>query len=146
MADNLTQKQEAFCLAYIETGNAAEAYRRAYDVRAATLHSSIYVNASKLMADAKIKQRVRELQAEAAETALYTKQKAFEEYEAARQLALQVENPSAAVAAVTGKVKLFGMDAPSKFEHGGPDGAPLAPPVIQVIAVPSNATSPDQAT
>jgi phage terminase small subunit len=146
MADNLTQKQEAFCLAYIETGNAAEAYRRAYDVRAATLHSSIYVNASKLMADAKIKQRVRELQAEAAETALYTKQKAFEEYEAARQLALQVENPSAAVAAVTGKVKLFGMDAPSKFEHGGPDGAPLTPPVIQVIAVPSNATSPDQAT
>ena len=28
----LTQKQEAFALAYVETGNAAEAYRRAYDV------------------------------------------------------------------------------------------------------------------
>jgi phage terminase small subunit len=27
----LTQKQEAFCLAYIETGNASEAYRRAYN-------------------------------------------------------------------------------------------------------------------
>ena len=28
---NLTPKQEAFCLAYIETGNASEAYRQAYD-------------------------------------------------------------------------------------------------------------------
>jgi len=28
----LTLKQENFCLAYIETGNASEAYRRAYDV------------------------------------------------------------------------------------------------------------------
>lgn len=27
----LTAKQEAFCLAYIETGNASEAYRRSYD-------------------------------------------------------------------------------------------------------------------
>jgi len=27
----LTPKQEAFCLAYIETGNASEAYRKAYD-------------------------------------------------------------------------------------------------------------------
>ena len=28
---SLTPKQEAFCLAYMETGNASEAYRRAYD-------------------------------------------------------------------------------------------------------------------
>ena len=27
----LTPKQEAFCLAYLETGNASEAYRQAYD-------------------------------------------------------------------------------------------------------------------
>ena len=31
MADKLTPKQEAFVLAYIETGNASEAYRRAYN-------------------------------------------------------------------------------------------------------------------
>ncbi|TIS17849.1 MAG: hypothetical protein E5X10_01890, partial [Mesorhizobium sp.] len=30
--DELTQKQEAFCLAYVETGNASEAYRRSCDV------------------------------------------------------------------------------------------------------------------
>jgi len=28
---NFTPKQDAFCLAYIETGNASEAYRRAYN-------------------------------------------------------------------------------------------------------------------
>ena len=31
MAQELTPKQEKFALAYIETGNAAEAYRIAYD-------------------------------------------------------------------------------------------------------------------
>lgn len=31
MACDLTPKQEAFCFAYVETGNASEAYRRAYD-------------------------------------------------------------------------------------------------------------------
>lgn len=28
---NLTAKQEAFCIAYLETGNATDAYRRSYD-------------------------------------------------------------------------------------------------------------------
>lgn len=32
MADALTPKQEAFVRAYLETGNATEAYRRSYDV------------------------------------------------------------------------------------------------------------------
>ena len=31
MANKLTAKQHAFCLAYLETGNATEAYRRAYN-------------------------------------------------------------------------------------------------------------------
>ena len=42
MAD-LTAKQEAFALAYVETGNAAEAYRRAYDVRAVKRPIGFYV-------------------------------------------------------------------------------------------------------
>lgn len=127
MSDELTPKQEAFCVAYIETGNAAEAYRRAYDVKAATQHSTIYVKASELLRNGKITVRVKELQSLAADTALYTKQKAFEEYEVARQLALEKENPGAAIAAVTGKVKLFGLDAPQKVqtEHTGKDGGPI---------------------
>lgn len=63
---DLTPKQEAFALAYIETGNASEAYRRAYDVRPDTKPESVWVNASKILSDAKVSQRVSELATEAA--------------------------------------------------------------------------------
>ena len=33
MARPLTEKQEAFCRAFVETGNASEAYRRSYDAK-----------------------------------------------------------------------------------------------------------------
>jgi len=138
--DALTQKQEAFALAYVETGNAAEAYRRAYDVKAATQHSTIYVAASELMRNPKIRVRVGELQSQAAELALYTVKDAFTEYEAARVLAVQEANPSAAVAAVKGKVALFGLDAParSKTEHTSPDGS-MTPQAVTINMTPEQA-------
>ena len=135
MSDSLTPKQEAFALAYVETGNAAEAYRRAYDVKAATQHSSIYVAASKLLDNTKIMQRVANLQKQAADMCLYTVKDAFTEYEVARKLALQTGNPSAAVSAVNGKVKLFGLDQPQKIDHTSSDGTMT--PVVQ-YALPAN--------
>ncbi len=135
----LTPKQEAFALAYVETGNAAEAYRRAYDVRAATQHSSIYVAASKLLDNPKIRKRIGQLQSQAAEMCLYTVKDAFLEYEAARQLALQNENPSAAVSAVTGKVKLFGLDQPQKIDHTSNDGSLYPTRIIIEAATPQDA-------
>lgn len=62
----LTPKQEAFALAYVETGNASEAYRRAYSA-AKMKPASIAVAASKLIADPNITLRVQELQGKAAE-------------------------------------------------------------------------------
>ena len=129
----LTPKQEAFALAYVETGNAAEAYRRAYDVKAATQHSSIYVNASKLLDNAKIMQRVRTLQEQAADMCMYTVKDAFTEYEGARQLALEQDTPSAAIAAVNGKVKLFGLDQPTKVDHTT-NGKDMSPNLITLRA------------
>ena len=56
----LTQKQENFCLAYIETGNAREAYRRAYD--AENISQAVISNkASLLLARGDIGVRVAEL-------------------------------------------------------------------------------------
>jgi phage terminase small subunit len=136
---DLTPKQEAFALAYVETGNAAEAYRRAYDVRAATQHSSIYVAASKLLDNAKIMQRVADLQKQAADMCLYTVKDAFTEYEIARQLALQVENPSAAVSAINGKVKLFGLDQPQKVDHTSSDGTMTPTRIVIEAAKPDDA-------
>ncbi len=49
----LTPKQEKFCLAYLETGNASEAYRRAYNaakMKAATVNR----NAKALLDNTKI--------------------------------------------------------------------------------------------
>lgn len=58
----LTPKQEAFCRFYIETGNASEAYRRAYNAEKMK-DTTIHVKASELLADGKVAVRVAELQA-----------------------------------------------------------------------------------
>lgn len=115
--DRLTPKQEAFCLAYMETGNAAEAYRRAYDVAEKARDSWVYVEACQLLDNPKIAGRVTKLQDQAAELAHYTVRAAFEEYEAARALAMVGKNAAAAIAAVTGKVRLFGLEQPKRTKH-----------------------------
>ena len=61
----LTLKQEAFAMAYMETGNACEAYRRAYNADRMN-RNSIEVNASKLLNGTKVALRVTELREEAA--------------------------------------------------------------------------------
>lgn len=60
MSNNkLTPKQDAFVLAYLETGNASEAYRRAYDVRR-MLPTTINNTACLLLKQPNIAERVRE--------------------------------------------------------------------------------------
>lgn len=74
---SLTPKQEAFCLAYLETGNASEAYRRAYNA-SKMKPNSINVNASKLLADAKVTLRLKELNESAVSSAVMTRKEALE--------------------------------------------------------------------
>jgi phage terminase small subunit len=112
MADGLTPKQEAFCRGYLETGNATEAYRRAYDVDPNSRDSWLHVEACQLLGSPKITRRVEELQDEAARLSIYTVMKASQEYEDARALAMDAGNPAAAVSAISGKVKLFGLERP----------------------------------
>lgn len=139
MADEaLTPKQEAFCLAYLETGNGAEAYRRAYDVKAAAQHQTIYSAASELLRNPKITHRLEELQSLAVQVSLYTINKAYDELEAARKLAMSedVSNPSAAVSAITQKMKLFGMEKTGKMqvEHTGTNGGAIE--IVSRIVAP----------
>jgi phage terminase small subunit len=58
----LTPKQEAFCLAYQETGVAATAYRKAY-ASASMSPASIHREAHELLKNPKITARLQELQA-----------------------------------------------------------------------------------
>ena len=105
---NLTQKREAFCLAYIETGNQSDAYRAAFDAENMKAET-VYKRASELMTNGEIKGRISELQAQAVERSLVTVQSLTEELEEARALALQEGQSAAAVSASMGKAKLHGL-------------------------------------
>lgn len=107
----LTIKQEAFCQAYIETGNASEAYRTAYAADKMK-PEAVHVNASKLLDNAKVALRLSELQSEIKQRHNVTVDSLIAELEEARLSALRAETPqsSAAVAATMGKAKLTGLD------------------------------------
>lgn len=109
-AVSLTPKQEAFAQAYVETGNASEAYRRAYNAEKFK-PESVNVNASKLLADAKVSQRVEQLRADLAERHKITVDDLIAELEEARGIALTAAKPqsAAAVSATLGKAKLLGL-------------------------------------
>ncbi len=69
--NNLTPKQERFCLSYMETGNASEAYRRSYD--ASKMKSeTINRNAKALLDNSKIATRLAEIRKPAVEAAQIT--------------------------------------------------------------------------
>ncbi len=58
----LTPKQEAFCLRYLETGNASEAYRRSYDIKSMKTET-VNRTAKELLDNPKIAARLAHLSA-----------------------------------------------------------------------------------
>lgn len=125
MARKLTDKQEAFAYAFVETGNASEAYRAAYDVGANAKPAGIWANASKLMADPRIAERVAETRAQLQEARHFTVLAAMDELEQARSNAMDNSQFSAAVSAVNAKVKLAGLDKPIRIQEVGPSVEPV---------------------
>lgn len=117
---SLTQKQETFCQAYIETGNASEAYRTAYAADKMK-PESVNRKAKELLDNGKIAARIAELQGEIKQRHNVTVDSLIKELEEARQSALTAETPqsSAAVAATMGKAKLTGLDKVIVELHGG---------------------------
>lgn len=73
----LSKKQELFCLALAETGNAAAAYRKVYTVGKTTLPQSVWACASRLAALPQVRARVRALQDAAALESVYSIREAF---------------------------------------------------------------------
>ena len=123
----LTPKQEAFCRAYIETGNASEAYRRAYDA-ANMKPATVNRKAVELLENGKVTARLTEYRLAAQERHEVTLDSLVQELEQARVLAMAKEAPSAAIAASMGKAKLLGLIL-DRAEHSGKDGVPLVPDV-----------------
>lgn len=73
----LTAKREAFCLAYLELGNASEAYRRSYNA-SKMKDKQVWEEASKLLAIPMVAQRISELNQKAVSHAVMTRQRALE--------------------------------------------------------------------
>lgn len=123
----LTPKQEKFAQVYVETSNASEAYRQAYDA-SKMKQESIAVNASKLLANTNVTLRVQTIREELAKESQIGLKQLLEELEQARQAALTAESPqsSAAVAATMGKAKLLGLDK-QIIDHQSSDGS-MSPP------------------
>lgn len=121
----LTAKQEAFCVAYFETGNATEAYRRSYDVEN-TSPPVINNKASALLARDDIRVRIEQLRAPIMKKAKITVEDLLRELEEARTVAMTCETPqsSAAIAATMGKAKLLGLDK-QIVELSGKNGGPI---------------------
>lgn len=132
----LTPKQEAFCQAYIETGNASEAYRTAYAADKMK-PESVNRKAKELLDNGKIAARVAELQGEIKQRHNVTVDSLLAELEETRQKALSAETPqsSAAVAATMGKAKLVGLDK-QIVDHTSSDGTMTPQPtIIQLLPV-----------
>lgn len=108
MATGLTVKQEKFCKKYLETGNASEAYRQAYDAKGMKA-DVINVKACQMLKQDKIAVRVKELQSLHQKRHEVTVDSIVGELEEARSLALITEQPSAAVSASLGKARLHGL-------------------------------------
>ncbi len=106
---SLTPKQEAFCLAYLETGNASEAYRSAYNT-SKMKPETVSNNAYMLMQDSEIAARLEKLREPIIERHNVTVDSLLGELEEARQLALGTEQASAAISATMGKAKITGHD------------------------------------
>lgn len=96
----LTQKQLEFCRLYIETGNATEAYKRAYDTDNMK-HATIARKAFELMQNGKITALIDSMQEEARQASTLTLEKHLARL---NELAVKAEQNGAFGAAVNSEI------------------------------------------
>jgi phage terminase small subunit len=107
METKLTQKQDAFCLAYLETGNATEAYRKAYHAQG-MLSATVNRKAKELMDNGKITARIGELKRPVIEKAQLTFEGHLDELKRLRDLAIEANSFASAVSAEIARGKASG--------------------------------------
>ena len=105
----LTPKQEGFAQDYILTGSASEAYRRNYNAESMKI-DTIHRAAHDLMVNSKVATRIQELQRKIERKYEVTAESIAKEADEDRALARELGQPSAAVAALNLKARLFGLD------------------------------------
>ena len=103
----MTPKQADFVRWYLETQNASEAYKRAYNSTGKP--NTIHRKASELLKHPEVKKELELLQAHAKEQNKITIDNVVNELEEARQIAKQSGNAAAMVSATLGKAKVLGL-------------------------------------
>ena len=107
--EKLTVKQEMFCLKYIETGNASEAYRYAYEVNKTCKAETVHRSAKEVLDNPKIATRLEELHSRHQRKNDVTVDKLSGMYQTAYELAEQTSQPNAMNGSTTGLGKLHGL-------------------------------------
>lgn len=110
----LTAKQEAFCQGIADGLGQADAYRSAYDAEDMK-ENSVYVQASKLMKNPKITQRIAELRSEVQEKQLWSREMSIK----ALVQAYREGSGSVKVAAVKELNAMHGYNEPAKVNING---------------------------
>lgn len=105
----LTPKQEKFCLVYVETGSASEAYRQAYDVKPDTKPANINRQAKAIIDNPKIASRIKELQKPAQDAAMVTLEQHVKKLQELRDAAQSNEKYDAAIKAEVSIGKACGL-------------------------------------
>lgn len=111
---NLTAKQEAFCQGIADGLGQADAYRAAYDAEDMK-ENSVYVQASKLMKNPKISQRIAELKSQVQEKQLWSREMSVK----ALVQAYREGSGSVKVAAVKELNAMHGYNEPAKLNING---------------------------
>jgi phage terminase small subunit len=106
-SSKLTVKQEKFLQAYLAKGNAAEAYRKAYNSKGMTV-TSIYSESQKLLNHPLISQQLLSRQKRVAERTEITTADLISELEEIQKLALADGKYAPAISALELKAKLMG--------------------------------------
>lgn len=108
MAGKLTPKQEGFCLDYIATGNASEAYRRNYDC-GKMKETTIGRTAKEVLDNHKITARIEELRKPIREKAGLTLEEHLQTLKNLRDKADKAGQFTAAITAETNRGKASGL-------------------------------------
>ena len=111
--NKLTAKQEKFCQAIADGKTAYEAYKLAYNA-GKMKNSGIYVNASRLLDDAKISLRVDELKKELEKKYLWTRELSVQILGSIALRATTLDNNK--IAAIKELNAMHGFNEPTKME------------------------------
>ena len=105
----LTVKRERFAHYFVQKGSGPDAYELAFNVREGTKRSTIRAEASKLLADPAISQRIAELREKVRKRHNLTMDDILAELDENRDLALREKQSAAATQATMGKAKVGGF-------------------------------------